>query len=416
MSDLRDDLASALVGVTKGWKKAKDGQDRIRNSRLREARSGRYYRHSIRDAAFEVMELAYNHASSGGRYYVRARQIMYAARPMVLKMTNGECWKNSSYFTQTLLKDYIECTPHASGWNLVWDARGHFHEPHTGHGVDLGGVAVTGYLQKWTNGKFETMPEATIKARVETKGPGLRFRAALFIEKEGFDEILRAAGVAERYDLAIFSSKGVPVKAACDMAQALEREGVKILVAHDFDLAGFKILRTMRNGTRLNYGGADVTDIGLRLADVQEMDLESEPVSYSQETDPRTYLRRCGATTGEANFLVEAGGWGRGWSGQRVELNAMTSEQLIDWLERKLEENGVEKVVPTEEVLGEAYKRAVFRRALEVAATEVAKELPTIEVPAGLEERVREYLEENPTESWDEAVVAILDESEEGEP
>jgi hypothetical protein len=67
-------------------------------------------------------------------------------------------------------------------------------------------------------------------------------------------------------------------------------------------------------------------------------------------------------------------------------------------------------------VLGEAYKRAVFRRALEVAATEVAKELPTIEVPADLEERVREYLEENPTESWDEAVVAILDESEEGEP
>ncbi len=405
--DLKGNLASALKGVTKDWKKAKKREDRVHASNLDRMRAPRPYRLSIRDAAFEAMEPAWAHASSDDRYRAHARQVMYSARPLVLRFTGGECWKSSAYFTQTLLKDYIE--KYNPPWRdlIVWDARGHLLEPHTGREVALGGYAVASYVGSWTNGKVDTTPVSTLAARLDTKGPHHRFRAALFIEKEGFDEILRAAGIAERYDLAIYSTKGVPVGAACTLSHELHSQGVKILVAHDFDVSGFKIVQTLRRGTRLAPATPAVIDIGLRLPDVHEMDLQSEPVTSRQETSPRRYLRQCGATDEEQEFLV-ARTYHRGWMGARVELNAMTSEQLIDWLESKLTEHGVQKVVPDDATLAHAYRRAAFRRELEQAAQKLAADPPVVEVPADLRARVVAHLDSNPAASWDDAVAAAL--------
>ena len=88
MSDgLKGGLGSALRGVTKDWKKAKKREDRVRGAQLRNLRAYSPPRVTIRDAAFDAMEDAYNHASSNGRFLVEARQIMYAARPHVLDAT-----------------------------------------------------------------------------------------------------------------------------------------------------------------------------------------------------------------------------------------------------------------------------------------------------------------------------------------
>jgi hypothetical protein len=48
-------------------------------------------------------------------------------------------------------------------------------------------------------------------------------------------------------------------------------------------------------------------------------------VWYDSHVDPRQNLRQCGTTEAECNFLVE---WDDddGCIGQRVELNAMTSD------------------------------------------------------------------------------------------
>ncbi len=53
------------------------------------------------------MSQAYLLASANGTLPANARQIMYAARPLVLERTGGKCWEKSSYFTQTLLPDYV---------------------------------------------------------------------------------------------------------------------------------------------------------------------------------------------------------------------------------------------------------------------------------------------------------------------
>ena len=201
---LSDAILAAGKSVTGNWKKAKKRQDRISQSSLAELRRCRPRPTSIKEAVFDVMEDAYRKASSDGRYYANARQIMYAARPLVLKLTDGRIWKNSNYFTQRLLKDYLEY--HQPDWKIVWDARGHLHEPHTGRTVDLGGLKVMEYTNAWKD-SFDVHPWLDASDQIETTGPALRYGTALFIEKEGFAPILEDAGISERYDLALVSSR-----------------------------------------------------------------------------------------------------------------------------------------------------------------------------------------------------------------
>jgi len=397
---ISSDLSNAIRAAAKGWKKEKrhaDRNDRVSYSSLRWMRSGTK-RTSIRDTAFKVMEEAYNHASANGKYFANARQIMYAARPRMLESEPSLSLDGnfSVYFTQVLLKDYIE--EYSPNWKVVWDARGHLIEPYTGKTVGLGGVEVMTYIKEWTE-NFAENPDLDIEGRVDTVGPANRFGSALFIEKEGFAEILKDADIGRKFDIAMMSTKGLPVKAGCDLTNALSGQGVAIYVLHDFDLAGFKIVKTLREGTRMAEG-TEVVDLGLRMADVTG--LESEPVEYSQSKDPREYLEECGATPQEEDFLVERR-LDKGWIGKRVEINAMTSEQLVAWLEKKLSDHAVKKVVPKKDVLASAYRRAKYVQWLQeqIGAMEEQK---GVRVPPGLQNKVRDLLKKHPTFTWDDAI------------
>ena len=405
--DIRSAIAAATKSVTKQWKQAKrqaDRSDRVSSSALNRMRY-RPPRATIKEVAFNVMETAYNKASGNGRYYANARQIMYAARPYILQHCDAGEFKDV-YFTQTLLKDYLE--EYRPGWKVVWDARGNLIEPHTNAKVSLGGLGVRRYLDGWHDAVPVEAPE--VKHNVDTSGPRNRFKHALFIEKEGFAEILSDAGIGARFDMAIMSTKGLPVDAACDLIAGMHREGVKTFVLHDFDLAGFKILRTLKRGTRLSIG-TDVIDLGLRLADLDE--LPAEPVTYSQGKHPRYYLRQAGATPEEIEFLVRGGGPGY-WRGERVEINAMTSDQLVTWLESKFAQHGVTKVIPSGETLAQAYKRAVFLSAFSERLAELEQELinADLEVPDTLREQIEQRLSEAPSLSWDDALWNLVEDDE----
>jgi hypothetical protein len=404
--DIQAAIAAATKNVTKGWKQAKrqaDRSDRVSATRLQRLRYAPP-RITIREVAFDVMEKAYNLASSNGKYYANARQIMYAARPTILSRCDADEF-DDVYFTQTLLKDYLE--EYEPNWKVVWDARGHLVEPHTRESVSLGGIGVKNYMDKWHSTIALEAP--AIASQIDTSGPGNRFRNVLFIEKEGFAEILTGAGIGTRYDMAIMSTKGLPVKAACDLVLALHEKNVRTFVLRDFDLAGFKIVRTLRNGTRLAYG-SPVTDLGLRIADIQG--LTSEPCYYRQRTDPSVYLRRqCDATAEEARFLVSGGGYGHTWHGQRVEINAMTSEQLIAWLERKFKAHGVQKLIPDDATLKEAFRRAVFLKRMQGRIEELEEELEQeeLKIPARLGAQIRALLKKHPAMSWDDAAWQLAD-------
>jgi len=174
--------------------------------------------------------------------------------------------------------------------------------------------------------------------------------------------------------------------------------GVPVLVLHDFDLAGFKIVRTLRQGIRLASGIENLIDIGLGMEDVRGLD--PEPVTYNQRESPRRYLKLCGATPEECDFL----------SHKRVEINMLSTEDLIKFLERKFIEYGVKKVIPDEETLRKAYRRAVFCQEMEEKANEIQIEQEDLTIPDGLAQKISDSLAENPAQSWDEVVWDLANE------
>jgi hypothetical protein len=358
---------------------------------------------AIERAAFAVMKQAYLKMSDNGTLPAHARQIFYAVRD--LSGLAGAL--RDSYLTQTLLPSYQRLHPkETAGWDVVYDARGHITEPHTGRRVDLGTLAVRAYIAEWD----QTPDKAVVVPRtIPTCGPTHRYRSALFIEKEGFMPLLEQVQLAERYDLAILSTKGMSNTASRQLVEVLSNQGVTIYVLHDFDRAGFSILHTLGSSTaRYTFEATPkVIDLGLRFADVEALGLARESVVHAKvKKDPRKHLRRCGATEAEANILARYDRFR--WVGDRVELNAMTSRQLIDWLEAKLVTHGVQKLVPSRDALAAAYRHAHHRARIQEAVDAVRPSLK-VSVPRNLTARVRAWLGKHPTERWEAAVLAALD-------
>lgn len=411
IAPMAEDLQKLVRLVTTAFTKAKRQNDRLESRTLDALRMiHKAATMTTKAAAWQVMEQAYLKASHGGTLPANARQIMYAARPLIIALTGkASPWKHSATFTQGLLPDYMEAYPdRCATWDVVFDDRGHFQEPHTGYRIGVGTLAVRDYLKGWRREIPETCPKVAVPVELTTTGPALRYRFALFVEKEGFNPLLERARIAERYDLALLSTKGMSVTAARQLVERLSEEGVTTLVLHDFDRSGFTIAHTLQNDTRRYRFKTtpNVIDLGLRLPDALAMGLESEAVEYSGDIDPRPGLIERGATPDEAAYLVTGQKDGR-WIGQRVELNAMDAQQFVTWLEKKLEEQGVNKFIPDDDAaLKAAWCRAWRIKELNRIIEEAALTLPEPPPPPDdLPERVRLALEARPTLRWDAALL-----------
>ena len=410
-------LDDSIRLATKRWTKHKKKQRRAlqkwtkRNEkRIRERkRTGSFP--SIKAACFHFMPEAYQKASDNNSLPANARQIMYAIRPLVLEAMS-RFYKNDQTFTQDVLPEYLRDHPDLD-WDVIYDSRGRFVEPHTGRDVPLGTLEVRNYLQDWT-ATAPPVEAPQIHHRAPTVGPLGRYAGALFVEKEGFTQVLQRAQIARRFDVALFSTKGQTVTASRRLAEALAQEGLPLFVLHDFDKAGLEIRDTFQSDTdRYRYDiRPTVIGLGLRLSDVEAMDLDGEAVSYRMEKDPRTSLRSCGASEAECRFLRSDGHPGA-WKGQRVELNAMTSRQLVDLVERKLEAHGVEKVVPDRTTLREAWTemhqlRTAKRLLHEVRETADAEDAPPL--PPNIRERLSSRID-GTAAAWDDALWTLTEDA-----
>ena len=216
---------------------------------------------------------------------------MYAARPKIQEFT-GEAL-DDRYFTQTLLSDYLREFPEkARVWDVVFDARAHFHEPHTDMTVPLGTLDVREYFAG-VNRDQDTSGHVDIVSGglFPTCGPENRFQAVGFVEKEGFLPLLERVKLAERYDIAIMSTKGLSVTASRLLVDDLcGGHHIPLFVLHDFDKSGFSIVGTLSRDTRRYTFRNDITviDLGLRLEDVLRYELESEGASTSRPIPLRT--------------------------------------------------------------------------------------------------------------------------------
>jgi hypothetical protein len=409
-----DDIIVGLKKVTKDWAKQRKAEERSASARERREYWGRDYDYQI-EIAYEIMPEVYAKVSDNGRLPALARQMMYAARPIIQARTGKVL--DSKYFTQQLLPDYMAFNDACADWRVVYDARGHLWEPHTDMIVPLGTLDVRGHLKQAREHVVEPSTYEVAGKLYPTIGPKNRYGDILFIEKEGFLPLFEAVKLAERYDIAIMSTKGMSVTAARELVDKLcstETDGkpVRLLVLHDFDKSGFSIVGTLKRETRRYVFENDIEaiDLGMRMEDIAG--LETEPVYLKANQSrgaARVNLKENGATDAEARWLFPDEGQPR-----RVELNAFTSQGLIDWIEGKLQAHGVEKVIPDDATLADAYRRAqeavIVQGRVDDLVAEIRKAQP-VDVPADLNERIEAAFEDDPTLPWDAVIAKLAKES-----
>ena len=137
-----------------------------------------------------------------------------------------------------------------------------------------------------------------------------------------------------------------------------------------------------------------MTDLGLRLSDVQKYQLQDETCVFNGYFADDSI-----ATKAEREFLR---------SGRRVELNAFTSPQFIEWLESKLRQQlGTKRLVPTDDVLEAAYRRTLvvarINEIIEAGMESAIAEAQAAKVPKSLKRQIA-----NIREPWDRALYRLV--------
>ena len=145
----------------------------------------------------------------------------------------------------------------------------------------------------------------------------------------------------------------------------------------------------------------------MRLEDIEGLQAESSGIqnTYAARDAARRNLRDNGATRDEIDFLLE----------QRVELNAFTSDQLITWIERKLAQHGVKKIIPDDATLAAAYRRAREQTIVQALITDALRkwreEAGESVVPINLRVLLEQTLTAHPNRRWDEVISDIASEA-----
>jgi hypothetical protein len=240
------------------------------------------------------------------------------------------------------------------------------------------------------------------------KRPAWNFNKALYCEKEGFFPVLIDARWPERNDCALLTSKGFASRAARDLLGLLGAtdEPITFFTVHDADGPGTMIHQSLQEGTRARPGrSAKVENLGLEPAEGRVMGLPVESVE-----------RKDGRAVPVAAYAEAEREW---LQRHRIELNAMTTGEFIDWLDRKMApflRDGVPaKVIPPAPVMAERLAADVKSNVREQIVTNVllaagvdrqveevyAALLPAIQIQsAALPSSVAGALTERPEEPW----------------
>jgi hypothetical protein len=211
------------------------------------------------------------------------------------------------------------------------------------------------------------------------------------------------------------STKGMSVTAARELADSIcKKYDIPLFTLHDFDLSGFSIGGSFERDTRRYEFRNTIKriDLGLRLDDVKKLGLEHE-YQYHDKGDKSAFidtLRENGATEEEIEFMFQD------WDDpnhrrctRRVELNAMTSKQFVNLIERKLRENKIGKIIPDQKLLAKTYIAMERGRRLEEAAKTIEKiNMKGFKAPGNLNRIVAEELKKNPSIRWDAAIEALI--------
>ncbi len=309
-----------------------------------------------KDVILKHIDDAIDKAGGYGQYKFSQRQLYYAIRPYV--MNAFEKQPDYNYFCR-LLTEYEN--EYGEIENLYRDPRGTLYHPHLGQEIALGTIAVQNYERpEWT------------------------FNKIIYCEKEGFFPILKDAKFPERYDCALLSSKGYASRAVKDLFDLLGETDEEILFfcIHDSDAAGTMIYETLQEATLSRKARkVKVIDLGLNPWEAIDMGLEIETFESKSRRAVASYVRKRyyqGYDDKDYEDWLQS---------NRIELNAMTTPQFLEWLEEKMEEHNIGKVIPDENTLIDNLTENVEKLVRENVKQRILKE-------AGYEDLVRNEVDD----------------------
>ncbi|MDB5575869.1 MAG: hypothetical protein JWR80_1045 [Bradyrhizobium sp.] len=365
--DLKPFLPAIIDVVHAAIKKAKRAAPKVKAKR------------SQKEVVLEHLDFAIAKNSAGGTIRFGLRNLWYVVGEFVMPELGSKLDYN--YF-QKVITDYENNFGDIAG--MTRDPRGTLYHPHTGESIPIGTRTVEDYERpKWT------------------------FKNVLFIEKEGFFETLKVAKWPEKYDCALLTSKGYGSRAAKDLIDMLADdadEDVRVFCVHDADAYGTMIYQTLQEATSArDRRRIEIINFGLEPWEAMQMGLTAEDRDKDAKDAPvADYVKNRLDDTDWAEWLQR----------QRFELNAMTMPQFMEWLDGKMIEHGVTKVVPPVDVIREAVRDEVESevrlnltdRILEEADLEgqVENTMAQLVVPSDqtIEAEIPLYLKENPTDRW----------------
>lgn len=335
---------------------------------------------SQRDVIANNLRPAIQKAGGNGQYRYSLRQLFYAVRPYMLGAFGKE--PDYNYFAQVITD--IEAEDGRDLPGLYRDARGIIYHPHTGQEIPLGTLNVERYERpEWT------------------------FNKILYSEKEGFFSILKDVGWPERNDCALLTSKGFASRAARDVLDLIggTQEEIYFFCIHDADASGTLIYQSLTEATRAR-GARKVHVINLGLDPWEALDMDLQIETFRAEESAKKGGRRLPV----ADYVNEK--WADWLQNKRVELNAMSSPQFIEWLDGKFAKYA-EKVVPPNPILRsqleqqtrQAIERMMAERILKAASFDekvniIMNQANQVVDGIDLETVVRDGLAMRPEDRW----------------
>jgi DNA topoisomerase VI subunit B len=341
---------------------------------------------SLKDATAAVLEEAWRHTTGSGQLPVGARRLFYAVRSRIPEVTDARFSSDNGYqyFSQTLLPNYQQQRVDAGEEPLAgvyYDPRGKIHEAHTGNAMDLGTRDVNSY-----------------------EFPPYTFNKLLYVEKRGQVPLLQAARLAERYDMALVTEAGFATVAARTLLSAgAEGEKYQVFCLHDADYPGYNILRTLREATeRMPEHSMEVHDIGLTVEQVIAMGKTPENYIRSSKV-PKKLTPLLNDVEREwfvGEYLGKKGNKDT-YSSKRFELDDLTAPEVIEHIEKRLEELEVEpKIIPPDGVLA-VRREQIYRAEVGDWVDEIIAEiLATDELKAKMAEKFEERFKLQGARTW----------------
>lgn len=313
---------------------------------------------------FEYFMEGYGMASGDGQYVTTARQVFYAVRKLIINNENITLTGSDfDTFTQKVLTGMFEKYPDLVT-KIYFEQRGTFIDYDTHDEFPISTRSVTEYLERMKKrvnctcrlqrGEYH---ESSLSFDYP---PELGISSVLFVEKQGFREVLVSSGIQDELAISLILSQGYGTRDMKKLMDAFLERGVTVYVLHDCDIDGYQIKNKLLEGSETYNKPLDVVDVGLSLDDIRALGRLIDAEEYTSEKSYSNVLenmseeerdffwpgKKRGTKNGERTYIY-----------RRVELNALTMPDLLDFLRQKVKRR---KIIPTPDQLHD-FKETLLR-------------------------------------------------------